>query len=91
MDRTARHVIFQGRVQGVGFRYTAQQAARQYRLTGFVRNLPDGTVEMFLQGPTQDLDNCLQDLQDSFAGYIHETQVEPATYSPRYTDFRITF
>lgn len=90
MDQTARHVIFRGHVQGVGFRYTARQAAQQYNVTGFVRNLPDGAVEMFIQGPAQEIDACLLEIQESFAGYIRDTQVEPAVYTPRYTDFRIT-
>ena len=89
MEQTAKHVIFRGRVQGVGFRYTARQIARQYRVAGFVRNLPDGAVEMFIQGPPQEIDNCLQDLQSEFEGYLDDTQVEPAVASACYTDFRI--
>ena len=91
MDQTAKHVIFQGQVQGVGFRYTAKQTARQYKITGFVRNLPDGTVEMFLQGATQDIENCMQDIQESFTGYLRDTRTEPVSYDPRYTDFRVAF
>lgn len=89
MEQIARHVIFRGHVQGVGFRYTARQTAEQYNVTGFVRNLPDGAVEMFIQGPAQEIDNCIQDIQGSFAGYIRDTQIEPAVYSPRYMDFRV--
>lgn len=44
------HIIFSGRVQGVGFRYQAMVAARTYGLTGWVENLPDGSVEMEVQG-----------------------------------------
>ena len=44
------HVIFHGRVQGVGFRYQAVYAARSFNLTGWVENLPDGAVEMEVQG-----------------------------------------
>jgi len=89
MDQTAKHVIFRGRVQGVGFRYTARQVAGQYQVTGFVRNLPDGTVEMLLQGDPTEIDNCITDVQSEFAGHIRDTQVEPAPYNPRYTDFRV--
>ena len=91
MDQTARHVIFKGHVQGVGFRYTAHDIARGYDVTGFVRNLPDGTVELFLQGPAQDVDNCLKDIQDTFSGYIRDTRDEPVPPNPRYSDFRIAF
>ena len=89
--RTARHVIFRGHVQGVGFRYTAREIAQQYDVAGFVRNLPDGTVEMLLQGPAQDIDRCIQEVQGFFEGYVRDTQIEETPYNPRYTDFRIAF
>jgi acylphosphatase len=91
MEQTARHVIFRGNVQGVGFRYTAQQTAREYPVTGFVRNLPDGTVEMLIQGAPADIDQCIREVQDSFLGFIRDTRIEPAPYNPRYTDFRVAF
>jgi acylphosphatase len=91
MNQAAKHVIFSGHVQGVGFRYTANDIARGYAVTGFVRNLPDGTVELFIQGPAQDVDNCLNDIQDTFSGYIRDTRVEPVASNPRYSGFRITF
>ena len=91
MQQTAKHILFSGQVQGVGFRYTANHIARQYNITGFVRNLPDGDVEMLAQGPEQDIDTCIVDIQDYFAGYIRDTQIEPVPPNPRHTDFRITF
>ncbi len=45
-----KRVIFSGNVQGVGFRYTAQRIARGFDVTGSVRNLPDGTVELVAEG-----------------------------------------
>jgi acylphosphatase len=89
MSQTARHVIFRGRVQGVGFRYTSRQIACHYAVTGFVRNLRDGDVEMFIQGEPAEIDNCIADIQSEFAGHVRDTQIEPAAFSPRYTDFRI--
>ena len=91
MQRIAKHIIFTGRVQGVGFRFTARHSAERHQLTGFVRNLPDGTVEMLAQGPREDVDSCLEDIKDSFAGYIRETRVEEAPLSPQYTAFGIRF
>jgi acylphosphatase len=87
----AKHIIFSGRVQGVGFRFTAHRTAGRYRLTGYVRNLPDGTVEMFAQGATQDIDYCIRDIQDSLAGHVRETRAVEVPPDPTYTDFRITF
>jgi acylphosphatase len=87
----AKHVVFKGRVQGVGFRYTAHRSACRFELTGFVRNLGDGSVEMFVQGNSEDLDECLADIGDSFKGYIKDTQVNEAPDDPRYASFVITY
>jgi acylphosphatase len=88
---TARYVIFIGRVQGVGFRYTAHRMANRRRLTGFVRNLPDGTVEMLVQGTDRDIDDCIQDIKDYFGDYLRETRIQEIPTNPKYKDFRITF
>jgi acylphosphatase len=90
MEQIAKHILFSGQVQGVGFRYTANRIARRYNITGFVHNLPDGDVEMFAQGPKQDIENYIADIQDSFKGYIQDTRMEPVPYNSRHTDFRIT-
>jgi len=87
----ARHVIFVGRVQGVGFRYTAHRIAHRHQLTGFVGNLPDGTVEMFAQGPDRDIDDCIQDINEYFGDYLRETRTQEIPTDPKYKDFRITF
>jgi len=91
LDQTAKHIIFAGRVQGVGFRFTVHNAAKRHRLTGFVRNLLDGTVEMLAQGPSDDIDNCLRDINQTFGAYIKETKTEEVPPNIQYTDFRITF
>ncbi len=87
----ARHVIFIGRVQGVGFRFTAHRMAQRYQITGYVRNLPDGTVEMLAQGPAQDIDDCIQDIKENFGNYLRETRILEIPTDPKYKDFRITF
>lgn len=91
MTQTAKHIIFVGRVQGIGFRFTAHDTAKRHRLTGWVRNLLDGTVEMVAQGLSDDIDNCLRDINNSLAGYIKETKIEEVPPNPRYKDFKITF
>ena len=91
MDQTAKHIVFVGRVQGVGFRFTAHNIARRYAISGYVRNLPDGTVEMLAQGPPEEVDGCIADIQNTFAGYIRETKIEPTPYNSGHTDFQITF
>ena len=59
-----KHITFYGRVQGVGFRYYAVNKANQLGLTGWVRNLPDGTVEMEVQGNEPSIDELIIFLQN---------------------------
>ena len=59
-----KHIIFYGRVQGEGFRYYAVNKANQLGLTGWVRNLPDGTVEMEVQGNEPSIDELIIFLQN---------------------------
>jgi acylphosphatase len=87
----AKHVIFSGRVQGVGFRFTAHRMAGRHRLTGYVRNLSDGTVEMLAQGAAQDIDDCISDIQDCLTGHVREVRAVDVPPDSTYTDFRITF
>jgi acylphosphatase len=87
----AKHIIFTGNVQGVGFRFTAHRIAKLHQIKGYVRNLPDGTVEMLTQGYAEDVDECIEDIKESFAGYIRETRIEELPIEPHYADFKITF
>jgi len=87
----AKRIIFTGRVQGVGFRFTARRAASRRQLTGYVRNMPNGSVEMLAQGRPEDIDDCIQDIKEYFAGYLKETRIEEIPPNPRYIEFKITF
>jgi len=89
MADTAKHIFFSGQVQGVGFRFTANSIARRYELAGFVRNTSDGKVELLLQGEPEDIDDCIEDLQQTFA--VRDIQIEELPYDSSYQDFRITF
>ena len=64
MAEVRKHMVFHGRVQGVGFRYTAKYLARSMNLTGWVKNLPDGTVEMEVQGEEPLIDQLIIFLQN---------------------------
>lgn len=59
-----KHIIFYGRVQGVGFRYYAVQKANQLGLTGWVKNLYDGNVEMEVEGQEELIDQLIIFLQN---------------------------
>ena len=86
-----RKITFSGQVQGVGFRYTAHRIANRHDLTGYVRNMPDGTVQMLAQGTAADIQAFLTDIQDYFSGYIRNISITKAPHDPRTTDFRITY
>ena len=67
----ARVVYYSGRVQGVGFRATAASVARRHPdVRGWVRNLPDGRVELLADGPAPAVEAFLADVRDRMAGYI---------------------
>ena len=87
----ARHITFIGRVQGVGFRFTARRAANRRQLTGYVRNMPNGSVEMLAQGRPEDVNDCIQDIKEYFLGYIRDTSIREIPPDTNYTDFQITF
>ena len=61
----ARQVFYEGRVQGVGFRFTVKQLARGYEVTGWVRNLDDGRVELQCGGERAEVDAFLAAIAES--------------------------
>lgn len=63
MSPEARHVFVSGRVQGVGFRWFVRERAREFGLVGWVRNLRDGRVEAWLEGPPEALATVLERLR----------------------------
>ena len=69
MDNIRKHIIFYGRVQGVGFRYYSINKARQLGLTGWVKNLCDGSVEMEVQGEEPKIDELILFLEKR--QYVH--------------------
>ncbi|MBL9000651.1 MAG: acylphosphatase [Phycisphaerae bacterium] len=74
---TRLSVRFSGRVQGVGFRATARHTARDYPVTGWVRNEPDGTVLMEIQGPPNEVEFCLTRLRTLMRNHISAEQQLP--------------
>ena len=63
MDQTKKHIRISGRVQGVGFRHFTKQNARRLNLNGWVKNLPDGDVEVVLVGKEESMLEMLEELK----------------------------
>ena len=85
------HVIYSGSVQGVGFRFAAEDAARRTGVSGYVKNLPDGSVETVCEGTKDQLDDFLKYVETRMDGYIRNANVcwQPGT--GRYNGFEIRF
>ena len=79
--RQRRTVEYSGRVQGVGFRYTTHSIARRYPVTGYVRNLADGRVELVAEGEPHELEAFLCEVRERFFGNIRDerSDMHPAT------------
>ena len=90
MVRVARRFSIRGDVQGVGFRYFAQRAAARHQVVGYVRNMPDGTVEALVEGPADTVEAFKHDLATgprfSFVQQVEEIALEP---TGEYSSFRI--
>jgi acylphosphatase len=75
----AKRIVYSGQVQGVGFRYTARRTAERFPVAGWVRNLPDGRVELLAEGEEGDVDAFLEALADRMGGYIDRAEVKDET------------
>lgn len=85
------HILYMGRVQGVGFRYTVQRCAKDLCLKGEVKNLYSGDVEIYAQGTQSDIEEMCKIIEMHFDGYISNKQISFSKDDRSYSDFRITF
>ena len=79
MKRSRMQVLYSGQVQGVGFRYTARSVAVGFDVTGTVRNLPDGRVELIAEGAREELEAFRRAIRE--AGLEHFIGNEAVTWS----------
>ena len=84
-----REIHYSGRVQGVGFRYTARQIAGRYPVSGFVQNLPDGRVLLVAEGETEGLNEFLTALESEMPAYIKNKDVKTLAASGQFTRFEV--
>lgn len=89
MTAERRLVYYSGRVQGVGFRYTTRRIAAGFDVAGYVRNLPDGRVELVAEGNTDQLDRFLGKVRARFDGYIRDEAASTMASNGQFRSFEI--
>jgi acylphosphatase len=82
-------IFFSGRVQGVGFRYAVMQVAKEYEVAGFVRNLPDGRVQLEAEGALDEIEAFLTAVGERMHGYIRKVDRSHRERTPQFTGFTI--
>src|SRR5438067_1851859 len=88
-DTTARRVHYTGRVQGVGFRDTVAGIARDFPVTGWVKNLPDGRVELWAEGPPDGVTKFLEAVRKRWKRNIDKEQAEERPPAGKYKGFTV--
>jgi len=86
-----QEVYYQGHVQGVGFRATVRQIAGRYDVAGYVRNLPDGRVELIAEGERDEVESMLREVSREMSGFIRDTAVHEAAASKQFGEFSIRY
>ena len=89
-DRTRAHAIYKGRVQGVGFRFTAQRYANETGITGYVKNLCGGQVEIIAEGEKKKVETFLRKIKSGpLSRYIDDGETHYSEYTGQFRDFHI--
>lgn len=91
MEKIRKRIIFHGRVQGVGFRWRAMQAADTYGCTGWVRNEWDGSVTMEIQGIKPAIDAVISALERGSYIRIEDTEEKKIPLKENETQFGVEF
>ena len=85
------HLLYSGKVQGVGFRFTFENIAKGLGIKGYVSNLAEGTVEAICEGPKDSLDSVVDKVAASMGGYIRSCKIITQEATGEFSDFRILF
>ena len=81
--------VYEGRVQGVGFRYRVSTIAKRLPVTGYVRNLPDGSVEVIVEGGKADIEDLLDQIRAAMGSGISRERQESEGATGEFTGFSI--
>ena len=80
-----------GIVQGVGYRWYVEDKAKERGLTGYVRNIRDGRVEIVTEGEKEKIESLVEALWKKGIGRVEDVQVNWNEYKGEFKDFEITF
>ncbi len=90
MGQKRIQLVVRGRVQGVYYRATAQREAREHGLTGWVKNRPDGSVELVVEGEEDDVKDFLNWAQSGpTTARVDKVETKWRSYTGEYAEFRI--
>ncbi len=91
MDKERVRVLYLGRVQGVGFRFTTEAIASKFDVTGYVKNLSDGRVELVAESDSDTINSFLNSLQERMGYYISNSDIEHLRPTGEFSGFTIRF
>ena len=84
-----RLIHYSGQVQGVGFRYAVDRAAAGRAVTGYVANLPEGRVELLVEGTVAEIEILLAEISERFAGQISDVATQDSPATGEFTGFAV--
>lgn len=86
-----KRALFEGRVQGVGFRFNTASVAQSFLVTGYVRNLPDGRVELVAEGESEELDRFIQSVCERMRDFIRDVKIDSTDANGQFDAFEIRY
>lgn len=89
---TQAHIFYSGMVQGIGFRYTVLRFCQSIgELSGWVRNLSDGRVEILVEGKKEKIEQLVKNIDQHFGGYIRQKELQFSVAAGEFQDFQVTY
>jgi acylphosphatase len=84
-------IYYRGRVQGVGFRFTCQRVAENHGITGWVKNMPDGSVRLVAQGDENSIKEFLTEIDQNLNRFISDKEIEWQDFPEKLDNFNIRY